>query len=89
MNHEPQSQTLQCCVQSVLGECRQFARREPVKTLATAFGAGLLLNLFPTRWVVETVTVLGAVLLRPTLLSLGVIKAVELCIQNKNNQLKP
>jgi hypothetical protein len=73
----------------MLGECKEFACREPFKTLATAFGAGLLLNIFPTRWVVGTVTVVGALLLRPTLLSLGVIKAIELCIQNKNNLLKP
>ena len=76
-------------MQSMIGECKQFARMEPGKTLAAAFGAGLLLNILPLKWMVGTVSVVSAVLLRPTLLSLGVIKAFELCTQNKNNLLKP
>lgn len=74
----------------MLDDLREFARREPATTAAaTAFGVGLLINLLPTRAVVGTVTAVGATLLRPALLSLGLIKAVELCCQKTPNHLNP
>lgn len=74
------------CLRRMLGELQDFARREPATTVAAAVGAGLLINLLPTRAVVGTVTVLGALLIRPVLLSLGVTKAMELCCQKSSNQ---
>lgn len=72
----------------MLDEIKELARREPAKAVAAAFGVGLLVNLLPTRVVAGTVTAVGAVLIRPVLLSLGVTKAMELCCQNKPNPLK-
>lgn len=65
----------------LLGTLRDYARREPVKAAAAAFGAGVMINLLPTRWLVASVSVVGGALLRPALLSLGVIKSLELCCQ--------
>ena len=52
--------------------------------MAAAVGAGLLINLLPTRWVAGTAAVVGALLVRPVLLSLGVTKAMELCCKNSS-----
>ena len=58
-----------------LGEAEAFARREPAKAVATAFGAGLLLHLLPLR----AVTAVAIALARPALIILGLLKAWELC----------
>jgi len=71
----------------MLDEVKDLARREPAKAVAAAFGVGLLVNLLPTRVVAGTVTAVGAVLIRPVLLSLGVAKAMELCCQNKPDKI--
>jgi hypothetical protein len=63
----------------MLDRIKDFACREPAKAGAAAFGVGLLINFLPRRAVVGTVTVLGATLMRPALLSLGLMKAAELC----------
>ena len=65
----------------LLGEMRDYAGREPVKAVAAAFAAGVMINLLPTRVLVASVTAVGGALLRPALLSLGVIKSLELCCQ--------
>lgn len=74
--------------QRMLDEIKERAQREPIMAVTAAFGAGLLINLLPTRVVAGTVTTVGAVLIRPVLLSLGVTKAMELCCPNKSNSLK-
>ena len=71
----------------MLGDIKDFAGREPVKAAAAAFGVGLLINLLPRRAVVGTASAVGAVLLRPLLLSLGATKAMELCCQKTSNHL--
>ena len=73
--------------QRMLDEIKELARREPAKAVAAAFGVGLLINLLPPRVLAGTVTAVGAVLIRPALLSLGVTKAMELCCQNKTNKI--
>ena len=70
----------------MLGELKQFARREPGQAVAAAVGVGLLINLLPTRLVAGTAAVMGAMLVRPVLLSLGVTKAMELCCQKSSTQ---
>lgn len=65
----------------MLSDIKDFASREPAKAVAAAFGVGLLLNLLPTRAVVGTLTIIGATLARPMLLTLGATKAMELCCQ--------
>ena len=73
----------------MLGEIKEFACREPAKAVAAAFGTGLLINMLPTKAVIGTATVMGAVLMRPVLLTLGVTKALELCCQKTSNLPKP
>ena len=66
-----------------LGQAEEFTRREPVKAVACAFGAGLLLHLLPTR--ATTAVVFG--LARPVLLCLGLLKAWELCPCDKESKV--
>lgn len=87
MNEEPPVQPVVFCVRRMLGDLKQFARHEPGQAVAAAIGVGLLINLLPTRLVTGTVTVVGAMLVRPLLLSLGVTKAMELCCQNASPKL--
>jgi hypothetical protein len=70
-------------VQRLLHSAEEFARRDPAKALAAAFGAGLLLNLVPSRVIVGTVTAVAVPFLRPALLSLGLLKAFELCCKEE------
>ncbi|MFZ4594863.1 MAG: hypothetical protein ACOYOF_11435 [Verrucomicrobiaceae bacterium] len=88
MNNLPPGKPVAFSLQQVLDDVAQFARREPATTaVVAAFGAGLLLNLLPTRAVARTVTAVGSMLMRPALLSLGLIKAVELCCQKTNRPI--
>ena len=64
-------------------QAEEFTRREPVKAVAWAFGAGLILHLLPTR--ATTAVVLG--LARPVLLCLGLLKAWELCPCDKKSTI--
>ncbi len=67
------------CCSRLLAQTEDYIRREPAKAAAVAFGVGLLLNLLPARAVVRPLASVGASLLPPTLLGLGLIKAFELC----------
>lgn len=82
MNQEPPVKPVELCLHQMLGSVKQFAQREPGQAVAAAIGVGLLINLLPTRVMVGTVAVVGASILRPLLLSLGVTKAMELLCQN-------
>lgn len=61
------------------GQAEAFARREPVKAVASAVGAGFLLNLLPVRGILGALGAVAFVVARPTLLFLGLLKAWELC----------
>lgn len=67
----------------LLGDLRSFVHREPVQSMAMAVGAGFLLNLLPKRVVAGAVAGLGAVVLPPALIALGLAKALELCCQRQ------
>lgn len=86
MNHEQPFQPAEFCLRRTLADIKNFARREPGQAMAAAVSAGLLINLLPTRWVAGTAAVVGALLVRPVLLSLGVTKAMELCCQKSTTQ---
>lgn len=86
-NDLPPTQPPEFSFRRVLDEIKEQARREPAKAVAAAFGAGLLINLLPTRVVAGTVTAVAAVLIRPVLLSLGVTKAMELCCPKTPNKI--
>jgi len=87
MNHEPPAAPVEFCIRRTLGDIRAYARREPGKAVAAALGVGLLVNLLPTRVLAGTVAVVGAALVRPILISLGVTKAMELCCQKSQTQI--
>ncbi len=86
MNHEQPIQPAEFCLRRALADIKNFTRREPGQAVAAAIGTGLLINLLPTRWVAGTAAIVGAILVRPVLLSLGVTKAMELCCQNSSTQ---
>jgi len=86
MNNETPARPVQFCARNLLTDAREFARREPLTAAAAALGFGVLLNLLPTRVLVGTAAVVGALVVRPVLLSLGVTKVLELCCQNNPNQ---
>lgn len=58
-----------------------YVRREPARAVATALGAGLLLKLLPARALARPLGAAATTLLPPTLVGLGIIKALELCLQ--------
>lgn len=62
-----------------MDEAENVVRTDPAKAVAMAVGAGLLLNVLPTRFLVASATAVTLTMLRPALLTLGVIKAFELC----------
>ena len=52
-------------------------RREPVKTVASAFVLGLILSIFPVGRVISAIVSLGLMLLRPALMIFGAAKVWE------------
>lgn len=60
-----------------------FARDEPAKAVASAFGAGLLLTLLPVGAIVRLFAAILFALARPVLLGLGLRKTWELCLNEK------
>lgn len=72
-------------VERLVHDAETVARRDPTKAVATAFGVGVLLNVLPTRFIVGSVATVAATVIRPTLMTLGVIKAFEIYL----DQTKP
>ena len=60
-------------------QAEAFARRGPVKAVASAVGAGFLMNLLPIRAILGALIAIVFVLARPLLLFLGLLKAWEMC----------
>ncbi|OYW29655.1 MAG: hypothetical protein B7Z47_04550 [Chthoniobacter sp. 12-60-6] len=81
MNDPDALHPAELCLQRTLEHAKDYVRREPARAVGAALGAGLVLTLLPTRSMVRPVAMLGAALLPPTLLGLGLIKAFELCVQ--------
>lgn len=78
------------CTRRFLDDVEDFARKDPVAASAAAFGVGLLLTVLPARAVFGTAAALSATFVRPTLLTLGVIKGLELCCsKNSENTQTP
>jgi hypothetical protein len=57
----------------------EYARREPAKAVASAFGTGFLLNILPLPAIASALTGIVFSLVRPVLLFLGLLKAFEYC----------
>lgn len=67
------------CCGRLLAKTAEYVRDKPVQAAVLAFGAGLLLNLLPTKALVRPMVTLTAKLLPSALAGLGIVKAVELC----------
>ena len=85
MNTEPTPKPAEMFVQRLVHDADTMVRNEPEKAMAAAVGLGLVLHVLPTRFLVASVTAVTLTLLRPALLTLGVVKAFELC----SNPTKP
>ena len=64
---------------TLLNEAEAFARREPAKAVASAFGIGFLLHLLPIRAILAALAAVAFALVRPALLFLGLLKLSEIC----------
>ena len=62
-----------------VAQAEEFARKEPGKAVASAVGAGFLLNVLPVRAILGALGTVAFVLVRPALLFLGLLKAWEIC----------
>jgi hypothetical protein len=83
MNDDPLQKHLTAFSMSErLADLKKLARREPAKAVAISVGVGLLIRVMPARVVLGAVTAVFAAFIRPALLSLGVVKATELCCKN-------
>lgn len=74
----------------LISEAETMAHNEPAKAVAAAVGVGIVLNVLPTRFLVASATAVTLTMLRPALLTLGLIKAFELCSSSsKTNRENP
>jgi ElaB/YqjD/DUF883 family membrane-anchored ribosome-binding protein len=70
-----------------LDQADDYARREPVKAVVSAFGVGFLVNLLPIGAIVGALTGIAFAMARPVLLFLGLLKACDLARSaSKSNQ---
>jgi hypothetical protein len=87
MNTDPTPKPAELLVQRLVNDAETLARNEPAKAMAAALGVGLVLHVLPTRFLVAGVTAVTLTLLRPALLTLGVVKAFELCTSPAKPQI--
>jgi hypothetical protein len=79
MNTDPTIKPAEDFVQRLVNDAETMARNEPAKAMAAALGIGMVLHVLPTRFLVASFTAVTLTVLRPALLTLGVVKAFELC----------
>ncbi len=82
MNAEPLPPQGEPALRDLLEKARNFAQEQPAKAMAAGLAAGILMNLLPSRLFSGAVR-LAAPLVRPALLTLGVVKACELCCRDR------
>ncbi|QIF02595.1 hypothetical protein [Roseimicrobium sp. ORNL1] len=85
MSPDTPAKPLEDFVRDILHEAEVTLRREPAKAVAMAFGIGLLFHVLPKRLIVSTATTTALTLLKPALLTFGIVKAAELVL----SQSKP
>ncbi len=85
----PAAQPAENLAHRLMNEAESLAHRDPATVVAAALGAGLMLNLVPKRFIVGSVTAITVTLLRPALITLGIIKAFELCSIKNHNTTQP
>ena len=79
MDKRTQSQNAFDPVGEWLRKSDEFARREPTKAVASALGAGFLINLLPIAAIAGALVAVLFAMARPVLLFLGLMKAFEFC----------
>ncbi|TDU71452.1 hypothetical protein EI77_02578 [Prosthecobacter fusiformis] len=89
MNENPSSIDPVSSAQQILDDVKKFAHEDPTKAAAAAFGVGLLITMLPARAILGSAAFLGATFLRPTLLTLGLVKGLELCCKNNRTPSNP
>jgi hypothetical protein len=89
MNATGSPHAAELCLQELLGKAETYVRREPMKAVVAALGAGLLIKLLPPRAVVRPITALAVTLLPPALLGFGILKAFELCYDSAHCKAAP
>lgn len=72
----------EACLQRAFEKVENYVRQEPAKAVAGALTAGLLLKVLPARALARPLTAAFASLLPSALVGLGLIKALELCMQD-------
>ncbi len=80
MSDTPPAKPLEQLASRLVNQTQELAHREPVKAVAIAFGVGLALQLLPKRFLVSSVASAAVTMLRPALLTFGVVKAAELIL---------
>ena len=71
---------------SWLKKADDYARQEPTKAVLSAASAGFILNLLPIGAIVGALAAVAFALVRPVLLFLGLLKAVEFLRCKSTNQ---
>lgn len=89
MNTETTPQPAEHLLSQFVNDAESMVKNEPAKAIAVAMGLGLVLNVLPTRFLVSSVTAVTLTVLRPALLSLGVVKAFELCHSSPKTETLP
>ena len=85
MSEETPAKPLEQTIREFLHEAETMAHREPAKAVAIAFGIGLLFHVLPKRFLVSSATSTALTLLKPALLTFGVVKAAELVLSQTKN----
>lgn len=81
MNDLPPPHAAELSLHQTLQRIEDYVRREPTKAAAAALGAGLALNLIPSRLIARVTATIATSILPPVLLGLGVLKAFEVCCE--------
>lgn len=84
----PPAHPLEQMVSRLAEEAEAFARRDPAQAAAVAFGLGLLIHVIPKRFLVSSATSIGLTLLKPALLTFGVVKLSELYLSQTKNHTR-
>ena len=61
-----------------INAAEEYVNKEPLKALGAACGMGIILNILPTRFMAGSASSLAVTLVRPALLTLGLLKELEL-----------
>ena len=81
MNPQTPPHAAELSLHQTLKKVEDCVRKDPTKAVVVALGAGLALNLLPSRVLARATASIATRLLPPVLLGLGVLKAFEICCE--------